>query len=255
MNLVITKSPSAAISVSEPSFTVVRIKESAGASVIVSKLTAPAEKSDNSEKSNKLCCSIKVEDSPYALVDLTGSSTSSESEIKRNVVNQEELLRIRTGTKLTDLSINAVQKMLKQQFPKLKRLISTLLQEKNSGMCKPTKNQLQILHSPNDHWIVASTVHCNDSEVCVLVYDSAYSTVDEKTSAIISNLFQSNNIIIKHSKKQNNGEDCGLFAIANATAISNGVDPCKIKLIEHLLRTHLMKCFDEGIMTLFLCTF
>ena len=91
--------------------------------------------------------------------------------------------------------------------------------------------------------------------MCVLVYDSAYSTVDEKTSAIISNLFLSDNIIIKHSQKQNNGEDCGLFAIANATAISNGVDPCKIKLIEHLLRTHLMKCFDEGIMTLFPCTF
>ena len=114
------------------------------------------------------------------MVDLTSSSTSSESEIKRNVVNQEELVRIKTGTKLTDLSINAVQKMLQQQFPKLKGLVSKLLQEKkNSGMCKPMKHQLQILHSRNDHWIVASTVHCNDSEVCVLVYDSAYSTVDE----------------------------------------------------------------------------
>ena len=94
----ITKSPSAAISVSEHSSTVVRIKESAGAFVIVTKLTAPAEKSDDSEKSNNLCCSIKVENSPYPMVDLTGSSTSSEREIKRNVVNQEELPRIRTGT-------------------------------------------------------------------------------------------------------------------------------------------------------------
>ena len=114
--------------------------------------------------------------------------------------------------------------MLKQQFPKLKGLVSTLLQEKkNTGMCKPMKNQLQILHSRNDHWIVASTVHCNDSEVRVLVYDSAYSTVDEKTSSIISNLFLSDNIVIKHSQKQCNGEDCGLFAIANATAIANGI--------------------------------
>ena len=235
VNLEITKSPLAAISVSEPSSTVVKINKSAGASDIVSKLTMPAEKSDNSENCNKLSCSIKVEDSPYALVDLTGSSASLESEIK-NVVNQEELLRIRLVTKLTELSINAVQKMLKQQFLKLKGLVSTLLQEKkNSGMCKPIKNQLQILHSCNDHWIAASTVdvHCNDSEVCVLVYDFAYLTVDEKTSAIISNLLLSDNIIIQQSQKQSNGEDCGLFAIANATAISNGVDPCKIKLIEH----------------------
>ena len=103
-------------------------------------MIAPAEKSDISEKSNKLCCSIKVEDSPCALVNITGSSTSLESEIKRNVTNQKELLIIIPGTKLTDWSINAVQKMLIQKFPKFKRLISTLLQEKNSGMCKPTKN-------------------------------------------------------------------------------------------------------------------
>ena len=82
------------------------------------------------------------------------------------------------------------------------------------------KNQLQILYSQNNHWIVASTVHCNDSEVCVLVYDSAYSTVDERTSSIISNLFLSDNIIIKHIQKQCNGEDCGLFTTANATAIA-----------------------------------
>ena len=170
-------------------------------------MSASAEKSDDTENSNKLACSIKVEDSPYALVDLNGSSTSSESEIKRSVVNQEELLTIRTGTKLTGMSINGVQKMLKQQFPKLKGLVSTLLQEKDIGMCKPMKNQLQILHSHNDRW-VASTVHCNDSEVRVLVYDSAYSTVDEKTSSIISNLFLSDNIVIKHSQKQCNGEDC-----------------------------------------------
>ena len=168
VNLEITKSPSAVISVSEPFSTVVRIKESAGASITVTKLTAPAEKSDISKKSNKLSCSIKVEDSPYALVDLSVRFTSSESEIKRNVVNQEELVRIRTGTTLTDLSINAVQKMLKQQFPKLEGLVSTLLQEKkNSGVCKPRKNQIQILHSGNDHWVVASTIHCKDSEVCV----------------------------------------------------------------------------------------
>ena len=55
--------------------------------------------------------------------------------------------------------------------------------------------------------------------------------------------------------QQRNGEDCGLFAIANAVAIASGIDPCKIKLIDHFLRTHLIKCFEEGIMTLFPCTF
>lgn len=115
--------------------------------------------------------------------------------------------------------------MLKNQFQKLNGLVSTWLQKKK-------QNQLQVIHSRDDHWIVASSVRCNSNEV--LVYDSTYSTVDEKIISVIQNLFSSDNIRIKSNQKQSNGNDCGLFAIANATAIANGVDPCKIKLINHL---------------------
>ena len=58
--------------------------------------------------------------------------------------------------------MHVVQKTLKQQFSKLKGFVSTLLQEKSTGISKPMKNQLQILHN-HDHWIGASTVHCKDS--------------------------------------------------------------------------------------------
>ena len=94
----------------------------------------------------KLAYSIKVEDSPYASVDLTHEdssdvpcSSSSLGDEIRSLVNPEELLRICTGAKLTDLSINMAQKMLKKQFPKLNGLISTLVQEKKFTY-KPTKN-------------------------------------------------------------------------------------------------------------------
>ena len=40
-----------------------------------------------------------------------------------------------------------------------------------------------------------------------------------------------------------------------AIPIMNPLAGFIIKLIKHLLRTYLMKCFDEGIMTLFPCTF
>lgn len=161
--------------VKDPSSTVVRIKESPGATVKVSK--SPVLDDFGTNKSG--VCSIKVEDSPCASVDLismfacsdTPCSSSGYSSVNGeiNLVNAEELIRIRTGVKLSDLSINAVQKMLREQFPKLNGLISTLLQEKNTT--KPMRNQLQIIHSHEDHWIVASSVHCNSNEV--FVYDSA----------------------------------------------------------------------------------
>ena len=137
--------------------------------------------------------------------------------------------------------------MLKQQFSKLKGWYQRYY--KRTVVCV---NQQKINYKSSIVTGLSDPLFTAMIQKCV-VHDFAYSTVDKKTSGIISNLFLSDNIIIKHSQKQSNGKDCGLFVIANA--ISNGVDPCKIKLIEHLLRTHLMKCFDEGIMTLLPCTF
>ena len=133
--------------------------------------------------------------------------------------------------------------MLKKQFVKLNRSISTLLQEKKNTY-KPIKNQLQIIHSRDDHWIIASSVLSieNDFKVKVHIYDSAYSTIDKKTKGIICNLFTSDNMVIKISQKQCSGEDCSLFAIANTTLIANGTDPCSVKFIDDPLRIHFTKC-------------
>ena len=87
-----------------------------------------------------------------------------------------------------DLSINLAQQLLKRQFPKVNELQSTLSQFKKC-VGKPPKNQLQIIHSRGDHWIVASTVGCKGSEV--LVYDSVYCTLDKATTDVIANLFSS----------------------------------------------------------------
>ena len=48
-----------------------------------------------------------------------------------------------------------------------------------------------------------------------------------------------------------NGNDCGLHAIANATALALGRDPSKEQYIPSKLREHLMKCLEEKEMRLF----
>ena len=42
------------------------------------------------------------------------------------------------------------------------------------------------------------------------------------------------------------GFDCGLFAIAFATALCNGVDPHGLSLDQGAMREHLVGCFEEG---------
>jgi len=45
---------------------------------------------------------------------------------------------------------------------------------------------------------------------------------------------------------QTNNDDCGLFAIATATALAHQIDPMMISLDEKQLRSHLVACFESG---------
>ena len=54
-------------------------------------------------------------------------------------------------------------------------------------------------------------------------------------------------------QKQEGGTDCGLFAIAAATAIAHGVDHTELKFKQVSMRTHLLKCFKSEKLTSFSC--
>ena len=128
---------------------------------------------------------------------------------------------ILSGAKLTDLHVHCAQQLLKQQFPHLNGLRPTVLQTKKSlGVRKPVPNQLQIIHSRGDHWTTVSNIGCRSGDVNV--YDSVYKSTDKATGAVITNLFQSSAIEMVESQKQEGGTDCGLFAIATATALAYG---------------------------------
>ena len=83
------------------------------------------------------------------------------------------------------------------------------------------------------------------------VHDSLYGTLDTSTVNVISNLFHSSSVKMLDCQKQEGGKDCGIFAIAYATAIGHGVDPASIKLNQAAMRSHLIKCFEEENLYLF----
>ena len=89
------------------------------------------------------------------------------------------------------------------------------------------------------------------------VYDSWFTYSDKETEKVICSLFQwdATKISLKFARcqKQVGPEDCGLFAIAFATAIAFGKLPSKLKLVQHDLRAHLVNCFNKGKMSLFPC--
>ena len=161
------------------------------------------------------------------------------SNIDRIILSTEHKNGIIAGEKLDDLVIDTAQHLLKRQFPGISGLQSTLLQ----AMARETNgatNQLQIIHSRGDHWIVTSTLL--PASGAVNVYDSIYSTLNKETRTIIRNLFGPKSVRSIPIPKQMGGQDCGVYSIAIATALAFNQDPATVKFRQSALRSHLVEC-------------
>jgi len=142
------------------------------------------------------------------------------------------------GNQLDDTIITFAQKLLKKQFPHINGLQNTLLQAKKQ-MEGEKSQQLQVVHCRGNHWILASTVH-DDSSDRVMIYDSLYDNIDPGTLTVIHRLFGPTAMPESvEVQKQHGTADCGVFAIAFATAIC-----FKQKLVvpfdQSLMRHHLV---------------
>ena len=101
---------------------------------------------------------------------------SSPPEKRQRLFDAEHIIM---GNRLTDLEINLAQQLLKSQFDNLNGLQSTLLQEKVITVTKSElQNKLQLIFcKERQHWIVATSINCNENEV--KVYDSLFSFLDQ----------------------------------------------------------------------------
>ncbi|XP_064388500.1 uncharacterized protein LOC135336575 [Halichondria panicea] len=169
-----------------------------------------------------------------------------------NGVNIADLTEIISeGGQLTDLHMEYAQKLLKKQFPHINGLQPTVCLTRTTCNDGPKKtlssNQLQIVHTRGNHWIVVSAIDCEEG--VVNVYDSLYETIVGATREIILNIFQASLINMVESQKQEGVVDCGLFAIANATSLAYGTNPGSY--VQSLMRQHLVNCLESGVLPMF----
>ena len=85
------------------------------------------------------------------------------------------------------------------------------------------------------------------------MYDSSqHLKLSTSLKCIIADMLQSSNdsIVVQYIKMQEQfgASDCGLFAIATATAICNGQDVCMLEFDQSVMRKHLLQCFQSGAM-------
>ena len=141
----------------------------------------------------------------------------------RNILNSKDWLN--------DTIIDASLSLLRYQFPDLHGLQScshagTQTFERHSDLFIQI---IQIINrtptGPGSHWITISNLKAADLTKDVVVYDSAFVNIPHEESLVIASLvnIQSNimNVHFANIQMQKNSHDCGLFAIANATALAN----------------------------------
>ena len=68
---------------------------------------------------------------------------------------------------------------------------------------------------------------------------------------MIANLFHSATVEMMKTQKQEGSKDCGLFAIAIVTAIAYGADLTMLRFNQAAMRSHLVQCFADKVLTLF----
>ena len=168
------------------------------------------------------------------------------------------IFEISNGEQLSDSHINAGNQLLRGQFPDLQGLTSPVLGQK---LCFPNfewalgyagESYLRVLHNGRDHWVTIEIV----SEEEVHIYDSLfkkpnYYIIKQITSILRSRCHQVK-LLLEKVQYQRNTVDCGVYAIAFLTDLCHKINPSTCHYAESkILRSHLINCFQEGIMTPF----
>ena len=124
---------------------------------------------------------------------------------------------------LNDNIVSAAQKLLKQQLP-----VRNGFQDPCCGLAYAfqimSDEFIQVLHNGYDHWLTISTIGTATDEVFVL-YASVSTKVKHQIVALLATQSKTIKLSFVDVQKQSGGYDCGLFALAFATALVNGINP------------------------------
>ena len=149
---------------------------------------------------------------------------------------------------INDKLINCGMELLKLRYPHIKGLQDCTLSDTLNF--EPIDGEfVQILNCDRKHWICVSTVGCQPGKVNVFdsmrIGEIPLST-KEAIASLLGTTRKSISLTFVDVQQQSNSYDCGLFALAYASSICDGVDPTTINYKQYNLRPHFLKCLMKG---------
>ena len=153
---------------------------------------------------------------------------------------------------LNDNHINAAQQLLKSNCSEISGFQDVTCGVALSFNVEPDEF-IQILNNRNGHWLTVPTI--DYPHPTVAVYDSMYRSAGMHVKSQVASLLHSDapkiRLHLMDSQIQAGGSDCGLFAIANATALVVKKDTRKFFYDQKKMRRHLFECLEKRKITLF----
>lgn len=162
---------------------------------------------------------------------------------------------LQSNSWLNDKLINAAQRILKKDINKILGWQATQCCMKLSKFCivPHTAPFIQILHANENHWVTVSNVNVHGGSLTntVYVYDSKkIFSVSNSLIDMVCSFFKPPtsplHFDIINMQTQENNDDCGLFAIASATELAYGKDPCTCDWDCFKMRQHLLNCLEAN---------
>ena len=111
---------------------------------------------------------------------------------------------------------------------------------------------IQILHTGTDHWLCISSLGCSPG--VVHLFDSFYNDViltevEEQIQDLLGG--KQVDLVYVPVRKQTNGSDCGVFAIAFATCLAFGENPAHVTFDVPKMRPYLATCLKHKYISFF----
>lgn len=150
---------------------------------------------------------------------------------------------------LTDDIVDAGQKILATQFKKRfgKAGFQSVILGRTFFFDVESEEFVQVLHNGINHWLLVSTVGTTLSSV--MVYDSLYASAGQTTKrqvACIMGAEPTLTLNFADVQMQAGGSDCGIFALAFATAICYGHSPGKFQFDRQRMRFESLDQLPRG---------
>ena len=164
---------------------------------------------------------------------------------------------------LNDKIITAAQNLLLHESNGEIAGFQYTLRSEKPEWYRPLPNRskyVQLFHTSKTHWITTSNIKLNGPSECfsdaVQVFDSGRPlkislSTKSKICSFVKPKSSTFSFDIMNVDGQRNSYDCGVYAIAYATHLVNGLDPVQYRWDSKNMRSHLLDCFLNKEMKLF----